>query len=92
MNTGAGRLSGGISGVQLDGCACGLVLLSVGEAGLLVVALLSVRVLGILLALPSCTCVKDYFDRCSVASFYNNRIGLSRAFRWDSYFSSAKYE
>ena len=34
----------------------------VGVAGLPVLALLPVRVLGILLARPSCTCVKDYFD------------------------------
>ena len=50
MNTGAGWLAVGISGVRLDGCACGLVLPSVGVAGLLNVARLSARVLGILLA------------------------------------------
>ena len=50
MNTGARWLAGGVSGVRLDGCAYGLVLPSVGLADLLVVARLSVRVLGILLA------------------------------------------
>ena len=49
MNTSAGWLAGGISGIRVDGCASGLLLPSVGVAGLLV-ALLSVRVLGILLA------------------------------------------
>ena len=66
MNTGAGWLAGGISSVRLDGCACGLVLPSVGVAGPLV-ALLSVRVLGILLA-------KDYFDCCRGLSRQHERI------------------
>ena len=50
MNTGVGWLAGGISGVRQDSCACGSVLPSVGVADRLFVALLSVRVLGILLA------------------------------------------
>ena len=44
-------------------------------AGLPVVILLSVRVLGVLLARSYCTCVKDYFDWGRVLIF-NYRSGL----------------